>query len=39
MLQNIVAGVEAVSISTNWEQTKPGEPFQEHEKNREHWQL
>lgn len=39
MLQNIVAGVEAASISINWEQTKPGEPIQEHEKNREHWQL
>lgn len=32
MLQNIVAGVESVSISINWEQTKPGEPIQEHEK-------
>lgn len=39
MLQNIVAGVESVSISINWEQTKPEEGIQEHEKHTEHWQL
>ena len=31
VLQNLVAGVEAVSTSVNRERTKPAEPIQKHE--------